>query len=361
MVGIQHISNHVGISVIDSIIQLINNSDGLLNELLYFMNEHYSTDPVVLSECLTNQSKRKIKIHNKIYNDVSYFEYFNDDDDIYEAIIGAYIVISRVKRKHDSNRSMILDKLISHIIFLSNRERFTSYYKEMEDEDYPQRSLSSQYMIYVEYIDSLVKDCENVIVDRYTFLYPNLIQNIFPVIESPPVYTLTYQYRWKSFVKYLNDENDVIFKSDSLGSYFNIKYLMTNRIQYIKDIFKCAITIYDDYICTDMILRVVRKGEKTMRDSFAFYNVLENTLRDEDTVRFVPIHKLCPDNDENACYYIPEMIHYQSINKFKALAALSGFVLDASNNDSLLTRFDTNHSKYLIEKIFSNRHIAKHH
>ena len=336
LTGTKPIPNYFNTCVIDSIIRCIANSDSLCEELFNYMNEKYTSDSIVLCEILMNQSKRKIKIKSKIVNDISFFEYFSDD---LKGIIGAYMIIYY---SNDKYRIDLLDRLRSHVIFLENKENFAELYEETEDEEYSSHSLSYQYKIYIEYLLALAKSNEIITFNQYTFITTDLINKLFKTIKYKHIDNVAYQNRFKSISKHLKTDNDIIFIFDTSYPNLDMKNILPKNVDNINGLYKCALTMYDDYICTDMILRQIPYGEVGGKH-VVYYNVIENYMQDEDKVLYVPINKLqlfTHDKVNSAfkndsVYYIPEILHYQKINKIKTAAVKAGFVLDASNNNVL--------------------------
>ena len=143
------IVNFFNTCALDSIIRSILNSDAICANLLNYMDEHYTSNPNTLLGRLLNEGKRKIKIGTKYYDNTGFFDYYSQSDDYYVPLFASYVILYH---HDDDKKASIMNKLRLHISFLEHKEVFSEFYTETEDEDFDNRSLNAQYLIYTKYI-----------------------------------------------------------------------------------------------------------------------------------------------------------------------------------------------------------------
>lgn len=320
------IVNFFNTCALDSIIRSILNSDTICAYLLNYMDEHYTSNPKTLLGRLVNENKKKIKIGAKHYDNTGFFDYFQSTDQ-YTPLVASYVILYY---HNDEKKDMIMNRLRLHISFLEHRDIFSEFYTETEDEDFDNRSLNAQYLIYTNYLTLLAEE-NQYIFNVYTFMNTFIIDKIYQCVKKYKVLdALNYTSRKSQIMKHLEGD-DLYFRYETAYPTLDIRQM---NITNVNALYRCAITLFDDYICTDMILRVVSPSSIT-GTHFVFYNVLENYMQDDEAVSYVPIRKLYITNPKIEITYLPEVLHFQRIHGIKVLATKAGFTIDANVDDLL--------------------------
>lgn len=167
----------------------------------------------------------------------------------------------------------------------------------------------------------------------------------FLLLETNLAYILHIQFsRVLTFHKYLNEVlkhyKDIYIILNTTEEQFKMTVsLNTEECDVIRGMLKAALTSTNEYLCTDMILY---KGNDTNLIKYShvvYYNVLDNTLIDNDSVNITDISsflppKKCKDfveyvkKKQTHTIYVPCILHYQKIQNDAQKIGFIGTIKD---------------------------------
>lgn len=198
--------------------------------------------------------------------------------------------------------------------------------------------------------------------DKYkAFVAENMRMDIFighsGNIASRHIITMYDDLNLKDILVHFKDIYILLFTKES--EYKTVLDLNRKEIQFSRKMIKRSITSTGDYICTDMILY---KGNDTSLLEYShvvYYNLLDNTLIDNNERRKVPLTNLIiPSNVHNYVSYIeltnshtvyvPCILHYQKIHNNSKALGLTGKLSDYENPQAHTSRI-----KFIIDEVSS--------
>lgn len=285
VIQIPQFTNKFGVCFINGIIMNILNSDKLC-EMFSSINKISLEDDTVITSFSQLISAKNI---DKVFS-INY---------MCKCLIGSIVSVFG---------KMNIDEIAYRISFIYNLSSFESELDELKRAKTKSISYgdiiskSKNYHI-AQYKHKIIKDIVALLDDEfetYKSIYRKLKKStgssFYNVLPSNNIIRTKFStFNYDSIMNELHDKNEsdvfVIVEDDT---YIDINALYPEEIIQISNIFKSAITTYNGYICTDMILNAYIFGN-TYPNHVVYYDVITNSLQNNQNICFVPFYKLYYD------------------------------------------------------------------
>ena len=202
----------------------------------------------------------------------------------------------------------------------------------------------------------------NIEVQTKTFILTGT--NLAQVMRIPCSRALVLHKHLKDELKYYKDIYIIL---DTSNDEFDMTVMLNDReCKIIKSMLKAALTSTDEYLCTDIILYKGNDTDMIKYSHVVYYNILDNTLIEDNERDIVSITKLLPpdncqdfadyvEKSNSHIIYVPCILHYQKIQNNALSLGLTGNMKDYISKRSNRIQFvkniiNTYSEKWYLEK-----------